>query len=371
MTINIHCLFDSKKIVFGMVSLFLISGCVSTQTGPAMDTHAKEMGKITGNVYHIPKMPIDRAFLGYVWTKKHGPVKGDNYYPVRVSKEKSFSSIHQDFSHKALLSLGAKSAILPVGGGTGVEGEIVDKIKTSGTQILKPASLAEVPFELGLNFITEALRVEGFKLTANRSNRAEIEAAATTPLGGGGAKAGVGNRSSQGTAGEGLVIGYKIQAIDEKTYEKNTSGPKNLHLNRNIVLDASGVRVKAQFEKISFGEGKPLPNVMWACAKARGKKREMAAAWIVDVRYKKGRKTNSLKIGFPAHPQIPDCQDFTGFLGARIDPRTEKIVRKTLYINLNEATIDHFMNTDKWDAEIELEEETFDVTTVTPEELGK
>jgi hypothetical protein len=314
-------LVDTKKVFFSLLSLFLIGGCLPLKSRPDPD--------ITG-IYHIPKVPVDRAFIGYVWDKNSGPIKGKMYQPVQVVKKQSLATSHKKFAIKALLSFNGKSTTIPL------KDEIAAKINNNGIQTLKATSLAKIPFETGLNFVTEALRVDGFKMNADQS--------------------------SLDQADSGLVIGYKIQTIDENSHKKQTSRPIAIFLDEDLSLSDS-IWSKAQLIKINYGDEEPLSNVIMACAKAQSKKDEITAAWVVEISYGEIFAIKSFKVGFPAYPNFVDCHSYSIFITARVDHITGRIIRKAIHIKLDRATIDHYMNTALWDAGIIVEEDSFAVRT--------
>ncbi|MBF0357095.1 MAG: hypothetical protein HQL70_00735 [Magnetococcales bacterium] len=318
-----NLLFATKKIFLTLLSLFLIGGCLPFKNRPEPD--------ITG-IYHIPKLPVDRAFIGYVWDKNSLPVKGDMYQPVQIVKETSFATAHNKFAHKSLLSFNGKPTTATFAD------EIAAKLKSDGIQTIKAKSLAKIPFEPGLDFVTEALGVDGLKMDADQSMVVN--------------------------GGAGLVVGYKVQTIDENSYKKNTLRPVDLFLDQELSLSGS-LWSKAQLIKINYGDEKPLSNVVMACAKAQSRKDEITAAWVVEIRYGEGFTIKSFKVGFPAYPNFADCQSYSIFITARVDHITGKIIRKAIHIKLDRATIDHYMNTAQWDARVVIEEDSFAVRTVT------
>ena len=90
-------------VLFASVIFFY--GCVSSG-GTALDTHKRGMAGITANEYVIAKQPIDRHFIGAVWSKQFGPVEEPGAPAIRVKKERSFSRVQQDFAYNAGLSWG-------------------------------------------------------------------------------------------------------------------------------------------------------------------------------------------------------------------------------------------------------------------------
>lgn len=198
--------------------LLLIISCAST-SGTSMDTHKKGLEGVTEKEYVIPKKPVDRHFIGSAWSKQFGPVEDPYSADIRIKKEKSFSGVQQDFAANAGFALGAKLLAGPQGE-VGIQGSSVDKSRMEGVEIITPVSLADIPFEPNVPYIIEALRLANFAIRDEASNKAGINVSAGTAVGSGTAVLEGGSSARRGTEGEGLVVAYKLNTIDLKSYAK-------------------------------------------------------------------------------------------------------------------------------------------------------
>jgi hypothetical protein len=218
-------------------------------------------------------------------------------------------------------------------------------------------------------YITEALRLKNFKINDEKSNKAGINVSAGSVIGSGSATAEVGSQARRGTEGEGLVVAYKLHMIDKKTYTKQESGNMPLNLDKSVDFPKANLIAKARLQMIEPGAGKSLPrSVLWACAQADAKSRDMVAAWVVDIK-SLDPKRKSMTIAFPAFPQIQDCQNFSGIVYSRIDPVSDKIKREKLNITLIDAELTDSLKPMKWDARVSLVDEAFNIKLVKPSDM--
>lgn len=354
-------------VVFFAISL-LITGCVSTG-GSTLKAHESQMESITENEYVIPKKPVDRHYIGAAWSKLYGPIEDNSIGEIHVKKEKSFNNMQQDFALKTGFGLGGQLA----GGGpqaqAGIEGSKLQKAKMEGVEIISPFSLADIPFEPNVNYITEALRLANFSLKGEKGNKAEISAGANIVVASGTALAERGAKSRTATEGEGLVVAYKLHTIDQDSYSKTDSGSVPLELNKYTDFPAAKVFVKARLQIIEAGAKKSLPrNLLWSCAHAEAKSRDMVASWIVELKSTDPKK-KSLAIAFPAHPKFDDCYHYSGVIYSRIDPATDKIHRQKLNISVLDAEVTDTLKPDKWAARISITDESFKIRPVKPSEV--
>lgn len=351
-----------------LISLFILSACVST-SGTATETHQKGMSSVTENEYVVPKKPIDRHYIGSAWSKQFGPVEDPLTEEIRVKKERSLNTVQQDFAFKAGLAIGGQSIVGPMGE-AGIQGGSIEKAKLEGVEIISPVSLADIPFEPGIPYITEALRLKGFRIKEEAQNQASIGVSASAArVGSGTAVAEVGTQARRATEGEGLVVAYKLHTINMGTYTKKDSGILPLPLDKNVDLTNASMVVKARLQHIEPGAGKSLPrNVIWSCPVANAKSKDAVAAWVVDLR-SLDPKRKSLSIAFPAHPRIDECQTFSSVIFSRIDPTTDKIIRQKVTINVLEDELNERLQPKKWDARISLVDESFNIKLVKPEEV--
>ncbi|MBF0559963.1 MAG: hypothetical protein HQL08_14425, partial [Nitrospirae bacterium] len=244
------------------------------------------------------------------------------------------------------------------------------KAKLEGLEVISAISYADIPFELDLPYVTEALRLKNFRIKDQKENKAGINAGMGVNAGSANFSAGVGSQARRGTEGEGLVVAYKLHMIDRKTYTKLESGTVPLELDKSVDFPKAHIAAKARLQMIEPGAGKSLPrSVLWACAQADAKSRDIVAAWVVDIKsMDPGRK--SLTIAFPAFPHIEDCGSFSGIVYSSIDPVSDKINRQKLNIAIAEAELDDSLHPIKWDARISLVDESFNIRLVKPGDIG-
>lgn len=389
-----------KRFLPLLAVLLPLAGCATS----AMETHQKGLETITEKEYFIPKKPVDRHYIGCAWSKQFGPVEDPSASSIRVKVEKSFDGMQQAFAYNVGVSLGAKSnssfqlsnsgdqgattldtsggttSLGSVGGGTtsyggtaGIEGGKMRKSELEDVQIIAPVSIADIPFEPNLPYITEALRLGNFSLKSEGGIKAGV-AVGITPVSGNtaGSLALGGQTGSQaGTKGQGLVVAYKLHMIDQKTYAKQESGGVSLELNRTVELPAANMFATSQLRVIDIGANKPLPrNLLWACDEADAKARDIVATWIVDLR-SKDPKRRSLQIAFPAFPRMDACQSYSGVIFSRIDPLTDKIIRQKINITLVQEEVSDALQPLRYEARISVVDESFNIKLVRQDDLIK
>ncbi len=358
-----------KTLAFGTVVLttaMLFSGCVSTG-GTAMQTHKKGMESVTDEEYVIPKKPIDRHSIGSAWSKQFGPVEDPGVADIRVKKEKSFSGIQQDFAYNRGIALGGTPSMAPVQGEVGLQGGSVEKSKLGGLEIISPINIGDVPFEPEIPYITEALRLANFKISAEKSNKASISAGVGSNVGNAVATAETGSQARRGTEGDGLVVAYKLHKIDMTTYKKQDSGSLKLDLNKTE--EKSGLILKAKLQVIEPGASKSLPrNLIWACARADAMSRDMVAAWLVELK-SIDPKRKSITIAFPAFPKVDDCSTYSSVIFSKVNPVTDKIERQKFNVTVVDAEVTDSFQSKIWDARVSLVDESFKIVPVNPAEV--
>ncbi|MBN1546478.1 MAG: hypothetical protein JW902_07460 [Syntrophaceae bacterium] len=383
---GIHLKNDShfiEVILAFFLSIFSLTGCATT----AMETHEKGMESITEQEYFIPKKPIDRHYIGCAWSKQFGPVEDPAAADIRIKVEKSFDAMQQAFAFNAGISLGGKSSSdfkIPVAGDSvsvdvstdtsgwgatgGIEGGKSRQAALEDVQIISPVSLADIPFEPNIPYITEALRLGHF----TTDSRSGVKAGVTAGSGGtlqGGIKGDI--SSAAGTKGQGLVVAYKLHMIDTKTYTKQESSGVPLELNKTKELPGADMYVTAQLRMIEAGASKSLPrNLLWACDEANAKSRDVIAAWIIDLR-PKNPKRKSLQIAFPAFPKMEECRGYSGVIYSRIDPLTDKIIRQKINIIVFQEDVSDSLQPVKWNAKMSLVDESFNIRLVKKDDLYK
>ena len=364
----------TKIMMLTMFIIIPLTGCAVTP----MEAHKKGMESLTEKEYFIPKKPIDRHFIGCAWSKQFGPIEDPAASDIRIKVERSFDSMQQNFAYNVGVSLGGQSTLrgLSTKGGQGTKGATAElgieggadrKSNLEDVQIISPVSFADIPFEMNIPYITEALRLGNFRLKSEAGVKAGITASVSSVKGGvKGAMEG-----DAGTSGEGLVVAYKLHMIDSKTYAKQDSGSITLELDKTIDFPNANLFVRSLLRVIEAGANQPLPpNLLWSCDRAEAKSKDMVAAWIIDLR-SKDPKRKSLQIAFPAFPKIEDCQNFSGVIYSRIDPLTDKIIREKINITLIEEELSDSLKSKKWEARMSLVDESFNIKLLKEDDLVK
>ena len=354
-------------IVIIMTLMACLSGCAGLM-GSTMGGHQETLGSVMEGEYVIPKKPIDRHFIGCAWSKQFGPVEDPLVADIMIRKERSFNEITQDFAFKTGFGLGGQTIVGPKGE-AGISASSAKNAKLSGVEIITPVSLADIPFEPKVPYITEALRLGNFKLKREKGTSAKIAATAGTAIGTGTALAEVGGTGKTGTEGEGLVVAYKLHTINLKTYEKEDSGALPLELDKLLEFPTSQLYIKAELRNIEAGGKKSLPrNLIWSCLRADAKSRDMIAAWLVQLKSTDPRK-KSLTIAFPAFPTIEDCSTYSGTIFSRIDPLTDKIHRQIITVTIIDAEVSDTLEPTTFDARISVVDESFNIKVVKPSDI--
>jgi hypothetical protein len=354
--------FSKILILTASAIVFCLAGCA---TAP-METHQKGMETLTEKEYFIPKKPVDRHFIGCAWSKQFGPLEDPSASDIRIKIDKSFNAIQQNYVYTLALSMGGQST-KAAKVEAGIEAGKAQKTQLEDVQIISPVSLADIPFEPNLPYITEALRLGNFVLKSEAAAKAGV--IVTAGSGQGGVKGAM--ESSGGTSGEGLVVAYRLHMIDPRTYTREDSGSIPLELDKAIDVPKANVFVKTQLRTIDPGSNQSLPrNLLWSCSQANAKSKDMTAAWIIEVR-STDPKRKSLQIAFPAFPKMEDCQNFNAVIYSRIDPLTDKIIRQKVNIIVVEEELSDSLKPKKWEARMSLVEESFNIKLVRQGDLGK
>ena len=348
-----------------MLTMFIVISLMGCATTP-IETHQKGMESLAEKEYFIPKKPVDRHHIGCAWSKQFGPVEDPGSSDIRIKVERSFNTMQQNFAYNVGVALGGQS-IKGANVEAGFEAGKAKKSQLEDVQIISPISLADVPFELNIPYITEALRLGNFALKSEMAGKAGISATASS------VQAGVKGamEGSAGTTGDGLVVAYKLHMIDPKTYAKLDSGAIALELDKTIDFPKANLFARSYLRTIEPGSRQPLPrNLLWACDQAHAKAKDMVAAWIIELR-STDPKRKSLQIAFPAFPKIDDCQSFSGVIYSRIDPLTDKIIRQKINITIIQEELSDSLRPKKWEARMSLVDESFNIKLVKQEDLGK
>ncbi|HOV89617.1 MAG TPA: hypothetical protein PKW07_02785 [Syntrophorhabdaceae bacterium] len=360
-----------KYLIFfiTIILFFAYSGCVNTSR-TTMESHKKGMEGVTEGEYVVPKRPVDRAYIGSAWSKQFGPVEDPITADIRTKKEKSLNKIQQDFAYNRGVALGGRTIAGPMGE-VGLQGAAAQKAMLENVEIISAVSIADIPFEPNIPYITEALRLGNFRLRDDAGIKAGIGVSAGTQFGTGTAVAETKSQADRGTEGEGLVVAYKLHTIDMETYKKNDVGNIPLDLDKYIDFPQANLVAVARLQKIEPGTGKSLPrNLLWACPKANALSRDMVAAWVVELK-STDPKRKSLTIAFPAFPKVDDCHNFSGVIFSRINPLTDKIERQKLNITVLDADLTDALQPKRWVARMSLTDESFNIRLVTPNEIEK
>ncbi len=356
------------KMILALFIIFPFVGCATT----AMETHQKGMESLTENEYFIPKKPVDRHFIGCAWSKQFGPVEDSTSSDIRIKVERSFDSMQQSFAYNAGITLGGQSnpdlgVMEGVKGEAGMEGGKARKSELEYVEIITPVSIADIPFEPKVPYITEALRLGNFSMRSEAAGSAGGAAEVGTIKGGIKGE----SRGGASTTGQGLVVAYKLHKIDPKTYTRQESGSISLELNKTMELPTAKLYVKSQLQVIDVGTNKPLPrNLLWACNQADARSRDIVAAWIIEL-HSKDLKRKSLQIAFPAFPKMDDCQNYSGVIFSRIDPLTDKIIRQKINITLIQDEVTDALQPSKWEARMTLVDESFNIRLVKQGDLDR
>ncbi len=355
-------------ILIGASLMTVVTGCVSTG-GTAIETHNKGLSALIENEYVPAKKPIDRHYIGAAWSRQFGPVEEPGADEIRIKKDRSFSNVQQDYAYNLGLALGATPSALPLKGEFGIQGGSLEKAKLAGVEIISPVTFSDIPFEPDIPYVTEALRLANFRISAEKSNKAGINVGAGHIIGTATTLVEGGAQARRGTEGDGLVVAYKLQKIDRSTYERKESGALPLGIDKALAIPMTNLVIQARLQTIEPGSGKSLPrSILWACPKADSLSRNMVAAWVVEIR-STDPKRKSLTIGFPALPKVDECQGFNRVIYSRIDPRTDRVIRQKFTIDLIEADINEYLQPKAFDARVTLIDESFGVVNVTPGDL--
>jgi len=384
--------FKHLLILVSLAGLFNLTGCAST----AMEAHQKGVETVAEKEYFIPKKPVDRHYIGCAWSKQFGPIEDPAADDIRIKMERSFDTMQQNFAYNVGVSLGGQSTLrgqsilggqstkgeqgtkeggsTKVGGDTksataelGIEGGAGRKSEIENVQIISPVSLADIPFEMNIPYITEALRLGNFEMKSGSAGKAGITAEVSSIKG-----SVKGTMEGAGvTTGEGLVVAYKLHIIDQRTYAKQDSGSISLELDKTVDFPNANLFVRSLLRVIEPGANKPLPpNLLWSCDRAEAMSKNMVAAWVIELR-SKDPKRKSLQIAFPAFPKIEECQNFSGVIYSRIDPLTDKIVRQKINITLVEEELTDSLKPKKWEARMSLVDESFKIKLVNEDDFAK
>lgn len=347
----------SAKLV--LVSLLLVFGC---KLATISDVRTG-----IGEEYHVLKLPVAQHNIGSEWSKKFGATEKGMLTEDKIKMEKSLKRLDRGTAHKVALGISALSET-GFGGGVGIGGDILNQINLHGLQIVKPVAIGYIPFKPGIAYVTEALKLEGFAIDNEKGVRLQIGVKGNDASNPRTAGFEADTSTNGGYGGEGLVIGYIIQMVDSSTYVKQEYGPFPLSLNGGqISIDKANVSAGASFEKIIAGSGKSLPrSLLWACKKAASRKDTINAAWIFTLNVS-GEEKKTLKIAFPAHPEIEDCNEYESVIATEINSVTDQIERTIVRLVIDKSSINEMLDPLEFSATVAVIKESFALKTIEPE----
>lgn len=343
-----------------MVSVFLLGGCKPATIADVRTNIGQE--------YHVLKFPVMQHNIGSEWSKQFNATGKGMLTEDKIRVEKSLKRMDRGTANQIALGVAALSPS-GLGGGAGIEADVLKQINLHGLQVIKPVALGYIPFKPGFNYVTEALRLEGFAIDSENKLKFEVSATGRVTPNSASANLGAGTASNSGFGGEGLVIGYIVQTVDRGTYTKQEFGPVELPLNgRKVPVGKANISAVASYEKIVAGSGKSLPkNLLWACRKAASKKDTINSAWVVTLNMT-GDEKKTLKIAFPAHPEIDDCGEYESVVSTGINSITDQIERTVARIVIDKASINEVLEPADFNASVTATKESFNLITISPEQ---
>jgi hypothetical protein len=354
---NNNLLIRELRFFIALLSLFFMPGCLSTTI--------TDVKSSIGQEYHVLKFPTDKHNIGSEWSRQFNATGKGALTDDKIRVEKSLKRMDQGTAHQVALGIAALTNG-GASGSAGIDASVVNQLCMHDLQIIKPVSPGYIDFKPGIVYVGEALRLEGFALSGERKLALQAKAGGGDSPGNGSANIGFSNGSNEGMSGEGLVIGYVLQSVDESTYRKKESEPKVLILDGNrTALKDFGITASASYEAIVPGSGKPLPkNLLWACKRAASRKDTINAAWVVTVAMA-GQERKTLKIAFPAYPEVEECSDYDGIISTGINSATDMIERTRLDISLEKASMTEMLEPREFSANISAIQESFKIKSVT------
>ena len=157
---------------FSSLRRFFRPGCAAPEI-KATEAHRKGLEPLTEDGYFAPPKPVDRNYIGYAWSRQFGPVEDATAPDIRVKKERSLNNVLQEQAYNRGISLGGESTLglsATIGAQSG--GEALSKL--SGLEIISAVSLADIPFEPNVPYVTEALRLANFRIKQEKGAKAGV-----------------------------------------------------------------------------------------------------------------------------------------------------------------------------------------------------
>jgi hypothetical protein len=156
------------------LAAILPSGCAAPEI-KATETHRKGLEPLTEDGYFAPPKPVDRTYIGYAWSRQFGPVEDASSPDIRVKKERSLNNVLQERAYNRGISLGGEytpGVSATIGAQSGGDAQS----KLSGLEIISAVSLADIPFEPNVPYITEALRLANFRIRQEKGTKVGVGA---------------------------------------------------------------------------------------------------------------------------------------------------------------------------------------------------
>jgi len=351
------------KITLTITLAIVASGCAYRGASELVEDR---FTNLTNGEYYIPKFPVDKHYIGYSWSKSRKKVFRSSSEGIDVVVHNSFSGMHDDIVNSALISASATPVGIPASGSM-VAGMNKSKyLKVSGVQLIRPleSDFSRIPFDLGVPYITEAIRVQGFEIANKGGSRLGIAGVAGTAKGEVGGQVALSGAEDKGVSGEGLVIGYKFEMLDVDTLEVESYGPIKSVLDMKQSL--SGVEVVTELVKVA--PSRPLSNhgLIWACSYDRLKQSKYLAAWVFKIKFERGGERVLLPIAFPALSKTNDllCNSFDAVLSTNFSAQKDKHTRNKIKIKIHKARVNYNLRPVSWDVDIEVVDEAFRTKTV-------
>ncbi|UFS71715.1 hypothetical protein LPW11_05855 [Geomonas sp. RF6] len=322
-----------------------------------------DVSSTIGEEYFVLKFPTAKHHIGSEWSRQFNATGKGSLSDDKIVMEKSLKQLDKGTADKVALGL----AVLSTEGSSasaGINASVASQVRMSGLQIIKPASPGYIDFKPGITYVGEALRLESFNQSKDKNLSLETKAGGSKAIGSGSADLNVSHDANDGISGEGLVVGYLLQTVDDDSYSRKQTEPVPVGLDAKAVLKDAAITASASFESIVPGSGKSLPkNLLWACKRAASQKNAINAAWVVTVA-QTGADRKTLKIAFPAHPEIEDCSEYEGIISTGINSANDMIERTRLKISLQKGTVTEMLEPVEFSAELSAAQETFKIKTV-------
>lgn len=333
-----------------------LSACATSPTADIRSTIGQE--------YHVLKFPVMQHNIGSEWSKQYNATGKGALTDDKIRIEKSLKRLDKDSANQIALGLAALDP-RGLGGAAGIDANFYKRLNMHNLQVIKPVSPGYIAFKPGVLYVGEALRLEGFELDTDRKVALEARATGSDSPQKGSTTLGASTGSSDGMGGEGLVIGYVVQSVEEGSYKRNEIGPIELSLTGGgVTLGDAGISAMVTYETIVPGSGKGLPkNLLWACKRAASRKDTINAAWVITVTVT-GEDRKTLKLAFPAYPAVEECSDYEGIIATGINSVSDKIERTKLIVSLRKAELSEMLEPLEFSATMTALNESFRIKTI-------